>query len=31
MIAGSVEAPDLVRPIIGFRQWRLCDGVLHSV
>jgi hypothetical protein len=31
MIAASVGAPDLVRPIIGFRQWRLCDGILRSV
>jgi len=27
----SVSAPDLVRPLIGFRQWRLHDGVLHSM
>jgi hypothetical protein len=31
MIAGAVGAPDLIRPIIGFRQWRLHDGVLSSV
>jgi hypothetical protein len=23
--------PDLVRPVIGFRQWRLRDGRLHSM
>lgn len=31
MITTSVAAPDLVRPIIGFRQWRLHGGVLRSV
>lgn len=31
MTAPSISAPDLVRPLIGFRQWRLYDGVLHSM
>jgi hypothetical protein len=26
-----VNAPDLIEPIIGFRQWRLCDGGLRSL
>lgn len=26
-----IAAPDLVRPVIGFRQWRLRDGALHSM
>jgi hypothetical protein len=25
------SAPDLVEPIVGFRQWRLADGVLKSM
>jgi hypothetical protein len=29
--AGVEGAPLLVRPVIGFRQWRLRDGVLHSM
>jgi hypothetical protein len=31
MSASPDAAPDLVRPIIGFRQWRLQDGVLRSI
>jgi hypothetical protein len=29
--AEPFAAPDLVRPVIGFRQWRLCDGALQSM
>jgi hypothetical protein len=31
MTAPSVAAPDLMRPVIGFRQWRLQHGVLRSL
>ena len=24
------HAPDLLEPLVGYRQWRLHDGVLHS-
>jgi hypothetical protein len=30
-IASPVPAPDLILPVIGFRQWRLRDGRLHSL
>jgi hypothetical protein len=29
--AASLAVPDLVRPVVGFRQWRLRDGALHSM
>jgi hypothetical protein len=31
VITGPSAVPDLVRPVIGFRQWRLHDGGLHSM
>jgi hypothetical protein len=31
MTETSLSAPDLVRPLIGFRQWRLHDGALYSI
>src|SRR5262245_47544762 len=31
MTAHADSAPDLVHPLIGFRQWRLHGGVLHSM
>jgi hypothetical protein len=31
VLAASRPAPDLIEPIIGFRQWRLHDGVLWSM
>jgi hypothetical protein len=31
MTATSLAAPDLVRPLIGFRQWRLHDRALYSI
>jgi hypothetical protein len=31
MSANPAAAPDLIRPVIGFRQWRLHDGVLRSI
>jgi hypothetical protein len=31
MTGPSLSAPDLVRPLIGFRQWRLHHGVLYSL
>lgn len=27
----SAPAPDLIEPVIGFRQWRLVDGSLSSI
>ena len=29
-VSPAVTVPDLVEPVIGFRQWRLCDGELWS-
>ena len=31
MTATPPSTPDLLRPLIGFRQWRLRDGVLYSM
>jgi hypothetical protein len=31
MTVSALTAPDLVRPLIGFRQWRLYHGILHSM
>jgi hypothetical protein len=31
MTETSYLTPDLVRPLVGFRQWRLRDGVLYSM
>jgi hypothetical protein len=28
--AAAARAPDLVEPLVGYRQWRLQDGTLHS-
>lgn len=28
---GVVEAPDLIRPVVGFRQWRMLGGGLGSL
>jgi hypothetical protein len=27
----GVQAPDLIEPVVGFRQWRLTDGGLRSL
>jgi hypothetical protein len=30
-VSAGTFAPDLVRPVIGYRQWRLRSGALHSM
>jgi hypothetical protein len=30
VIAVTGRAPDLIAPVVGFRIWRLCDGILRS-
>ena len=27
----TVHAPDLMQPVIGFRQWRMAEGGLLSI
>jgi hypothetical protein len=29
-LSSAIAAPDLIVPVVGFRQWRLADGCLHS-
>jgi hypothetical protein len=29
-MTAAEQAPDLVEPLVGYRQWRLHDGTLHS-
>jgi hypothetical protein len=29
-LAGETAAPDLIAPLVGFRNWRVIDGVLSS-